>query len=232
MMKITRSEIIGNIKSIAFAIILAMIFRSFLYEPFHIPTGSMKPGLLVGDYLFVSKYSYGYSRYSLPFGPNIIDSRIFFNSPERGDVVVFKLPKDNSTNYIKRLIGLPGDKIQVKNGILYINGKEIERKDAGTFTDSSSDGSHKKIIRQYEEILPNGVSYLVIDEISGGIADNTAIFEVPQGHYFFMGDNRDNSEDSRFADVGYVPEINLMGKAQIVFFSTQFDFSNMWKIIR
>ncbi|MDB2414905.1 signal peptidase I [Rickettsiales bacterium] len=218
-----------TIKSVAIAIFIALIFRSFAFEPFYIPSGSMKSTLLVGDYVFVSKYKYGYSRYSLPFGLGLFDGRIMKESPKRGDVIVFKLPSDKSINYIKRLIGMPGDTIQVLNGVVYLNGNPIAKEQIEDFTDIDQYGN-RKIIHQYIETLPNGVSYRVLDERSNGKLDNTGVYRVPEGHYFFMGDNRDNSQDSRVLSyVGYVPEDHLLGPANIIFFSTTARIYEFWK---
>jgi len=216
-----------TIKSALIAITIAFAFRSFAYQPFHIPSGSMKGSLLIGDYLFASKYSYGYSRYSFPFGLPIFSGRIFESIPKRGDVVIFRIPTNTNIDYIKRLVGLPGDKIQVKDSILYINGKAIPRRKVEDFTDE--DGTK---IPQYEETLPNGVKYLVLDEESRGQLDNTMVYTVPEGHYFCMGDNRDNSTDSRVLNhVGFVPAENIVGKAQMVFFSVGggASFFEFWK---
>jgi len=215
--------------SIIVAVLAAVIFRSFLFEPFYIPSGSMKSTLILGDYVFVSKYSYGYSRYSLPFGLPIIPGRIGGHAPERGDVVVFKLPSDTGTNYIKRLIGLPGDEIQMLAGVLYINGHAVPKKRIEDFTDEDREGNQKQI-PQYIETLPNGVSYRVLDELEAGPVDTTNVYTVPAGHYFFMGDNRDNSVDSRYLDhVGYVPEINFVGPTNRIFFSSHYPFWQIWK---
>ncbi|MEE9547301.1 MAG: signal peptidase I, partial [Hyphomicrobium sp.] len=177
------------------ALAIAMLVRTFLYQPFNIPSGSMKETLLVGDYLFVSKLSYGYSRYSfynlIPFS-----GRIFAAEPERGDVVVFKLPRDNSTDYIKRVIGLPGDEIAMSNGVLSINGKEIPKRRTGNFVMEENGGPSRKV-PAFEETLPNGVTYTVLDADKNGPFDNVGPYKVPEGHYFMMGDNRDNSTDSR-----------------------------------
>lgn len=200
-------------KSFVWALLFAMIFRTFLFEPFHIPSGSMKPGLLIGDYIFVSKYSYGISRYSFPLGLPLFEGRTQgIKKPERGDVVVFKLPRDTSTNYIKRLIGLPGDRIQVKDSILYLNGVAVPRKEIKPFVDKDN-----MVIPQYVETLPSGVSYRVLDQLPYGHLDNTEIYIVPPKHYFFMGDNRDNSQDSRvLSAVGFVPEENLVGETELI----------------
>ncbi len=214
------------IRSFLIAVLLAMIVRTFLFEPFHIPSGSMKPTLLIGDYIFVSKYSYGYSRYSIPFGFRLFDGRVLASTPERGDVIVFKLPRDPKTNYIKRLIGLPGDSIQMRNGVLYINGEAVKLKRIDNFIDKQQGD---KVIRQYIETLPNGVEHLVLDEVRSGSLDDTGIYHVPEGMYFFMGDNRDNSTDSRvYSDVGFVPDENLVGKAQVIFFSSSGPFWQIW----
>ena len=226
----------GFVKSLLMALILALIFRTFIYEPFHIPSGSMKPTLLVGDYIFVSKFSYGYSSLSLSTnfkGINIpfphFEGRTFNDIPKRGDVVVFKLPSDNTTNYIKRLIGFPGDKIQVKHGILYINGDKIKRKRIDDFIDAEKPAL-LNAVPQYIETLPNGVSYRVLDEVKDGDEDNTGVYTVPPGHYFFMGDNRDNSQDSRvMSAVGFVPAENLVGRAEIKFFSSDAPIWKVWE---
>jgi signal peptidase I len=204
------------------ALAIAMLVRTFLYQPFNIPSGSMKETLLIGDYLFVSKLSYGYSRYSfynlIPFS-----GRIFGAPPERGDVVVFKLPRDNSTDYIKRVIGLPGDEISVRGGVLYINGKEVPRRRIGSFVTQEDDGPARPI-PAYEETLPNGVKYTVLDSEENGPFDNVGPYKVPEHKYFMMGDNRDNSTDSRASwGVGYVPYENLIGRAEIIFFSAAVD---------
>jgi signal peptidase I len=216
-----------TVKIIIQALILALIVRTFLFQPFNIPSGSMKSTLLVGDYLFVSKYAYGYSRFSLPFGVPLFDGRIWAEPPERGDIVVFKLPRDDSTDYIKRVIGLPGDRIQVREGVLYINDEEVVREPVDMFDD---DGFQ---IQRYRETLPNGVSYMVLDRTPNGPEDNTQVYEVPPDHFFMMGDNRDNSTDSRVPPtsngVGYVPFENLVGRAEIIFFSVD-EGASAWQV--
>jgi signal peptidase I len=220
--------IVDIVKTVVYAMLIALVVRTVAYEPFNIPSGSMIPTLLVGDYLFVSKYSYGYSRYSLPFGLPLFSGRIFFHSPERGDVVVFKLPTDNSTDYIKRVIGLPGDTIQMKQGQLYINGQEVPRKPIGDYLYQEGDGAVIPM-KQYIETLPNGVDHRIIKIGDDGPLDNTQEYHVPSGDYFMMGDNRDNSQDSRvLSAVGYVPAENLIGKAQFIFFSTD-GSARLWE---
>src|SRR5215813_5250592 len=206
-----------TVRVIIHALIIALVIRTFLFQPFNIPSGSMKATLLVGDYLFVSKYSYGYSKFSLPLSPPIFSGRIPGDwSPQRGDVVVFRLPKDPSTDYIKRVIGLPGDKIQVVDGVLNINGVAVTREPP---------------VKRWKETLPNGVSYYTLDLVDNGFADNTQVYTVPPDHYFMMGDNRDNSTDSRFSQVGMVPLENIVGKAQIIFFSV-YEGERAWQFWR
>lgn len=206
-----------TVRTIILAVFFAVAIRSFAYEPFNIPSGSMKSNLLVGDYLFVSKYSYGYSRYSFPLGLPLFSGRILGDEPKRGDVVVFRYPPNPRIDYIKRLIGLPGDRVQIKEGIVYINGKPLERR----FIDEYSDSENNIIstIPRFEETLPEGKVITILKEQGTDAANNTPEYIVPEGKYFMMGDNRDNSRDSRF-EVGFVPAENLIGRAEIIWFST------------
>ncbi|WP_246652092.1 signal peptidase I [Rhizobium laguerreae] len=191
---------------------LAMLLRSLVLEPFTIPASSMLPTLRSGDYTFAQKYVYGYSRYSFPYGLGP-DHRIFGHGPERGDVVVFRTPMDPRVDYMKRVVGLPGDRIQMKSGILYLNGTAVEREPAGDFT-YQAETAHA-----FKETLPSGRSYSIIESMDDGRGDNTREFIVPDGHYFVLGDNRDNSRDSRF-DIGFVPDDNIYAKSAIVLFNS------------
>ena len=222
-----------SIKTIIYALLIALFVRTLAFEPFNIPSGSMMPTLKVGDYLFVSKFSYGYSKHSLPLSLPVIPGRILFSEPERGDVVVFKLPSDNRTDYIKRIIGLPGDKIQMRNGRLHINGKVVSRKrteiKGGECSDKKQQSQQCSISR-YIETLPNGKQHAIFEITDQEALDNTGVFSVPKGHYFAMGDNRDNSQDSRVRPaVGFIPKVNLVGKANILFFSVN-DSARWWEI--
>ncbi len=207
--------------------LIALVVRTVAFEPFNIPSGSMIPSLLVGDYLFVSKYSYGYSRYSLPFSPDIIDGRIMGSEPERGDIVVFKLPSNTDIDYIKRVTGLPGDRIQMIGGILHINGVPVERELIGPSSYEDTHGNTVEVT-EYIETLPNGVSHPIYEFSDSNRLDNTQEWVVPEGHFFAMGDNRDNSLDSR-ANVGFVPFVNLVGRAEFIFYSTD-GSANIWEI--
>ena len=218
-----------NIKVIIQALLLAMVIRTVFFQPFTIPSGSMMPTLLVGDYIFVNKFAYGYSKYSLPFSPNLFSGRIFGSEPARGDIVVFRFPPNPEIDYIKRVVGLPGDKIQVTNGVLLINGKPVPKVADGTFnSDYAQDPGQD--VPVFRETLDTGKTYDTLDQIQNSRGDNTPEFTVPADHYFFMGDNRDNSLDSRF-DVGFVPAENLVGRASVIFFSLGNDtsFREIWK---
>ncbi|MEI7805167.1 MAG: signal peptidase I [Hyphomicrobiales bacterium] len=222
---------IGETVRVVFhALIIALVIRTFLFQPFNIPSGSMKATLLVGDYLFVSKYSYGYSHFSLPLSPPLFSGRIMGSQPERGDVVVFRLPKDTSTDYIKRVIGLPGDRVQMVEGVLNINGVPVKRERAEDFIETE-EGSRAVRVKRWRETLPNGVNYYSLDLVDNGFADNTQVYTVPAGEYFMMGDNRDNSTDSRFSQVGTVPFENIIGRAQLVFFSV-YEGERAWEFWR
>ena len=223
-------------KTLLIAGSIAIFFRSIFFEPFNIPSGSMIPSLLVGDYLFVSKYSYGYSKYSFPFGVAPITDRIFEKSPKRGDVIVFRKPDDESIDYIKRLVALPNDTVQVKNGVLYINKKMVERTKANVGIMKNNFGD-EKIFIQYKETFDGLSFHQIIEASDQDLFDDTIEFKVPDNHFFFMGDNRDNSRDSRSPEVGFVPKRNLIGKAQIIFFSHNssasiFEFWKWHKAVR
>ncbi len=217
-----------TISVIVQALLIALVIRTFLFQPFNIPSGSLIPTLLVGDYLFVSKYAYGYSNHSFPFSPNLFNGRVLASTPKRGDILVFKTPADNETDYIKRVIGLPGDKIQMIEGVLHINGRAVKKERTGDYRINEGFG-RDVAVPMYRETLPEGVSYTVI-ETSGDSStyDNTRVFEVPPGRYFMMGDNRDNSLDSRDQSsrgVGFVPFENIVGRGEIIFFS--FDYGRV-----
>jgi signal peptidase I len=213
------------------ALLIALVIRTFLFQTFNIPSGSMEATLLVGDYLFVSKFSYGYSHFSLPFSPPLFSGRIFGSQPKRGDVVVFRLPRDDSVDYIKRVIGLPGDRIQMIDGLLYINGEAVKRERAEDYIDR--EGFQPIRVKRWHETLPNGVSYYTLDRIEHSEVDTTQVYVVPPDHFFMMGDNRDNSLDSRISPanggVGYVPFENLIGEAEIIFFSIR-DGEHPWQV--
>ena len=211
------NSILENAKTIIGALIIAIIIRSFIFQPFYIPSSSMEPTLLIGDRIFVSKYIYGFSKHSFPFSPNLFSKRIFYKKPQQGDPVVFKTPADNRTDYIKRLIGLPGDEIQFIEGDIFINNKKIIRNKIAT-NNLLRCGKISFEVNLYEETLPNGKKYIAAYNKAGTL-QNTKQFKVPENHFFFLGDNRDCSKDSRFSNVGYVNFVNLVGKAQIIFFS-------------
>lgn len=213
-----KQSLVSNVKTVVLAILIALVIRSLWLEPFRIPSGSMYPTLKVGDYLFVSKYTYGYSRYSFPLGLPLFEGRLWYDVPERGDVVVFKFPQNTHTDFIKRIVGLPGDKVQVREGRLYINDKQVVRRSDGNYIIDEY-VAMPEFFHKYKEILPEGMEHDII-EISDEerIVDNTEEFEVPEDAFFVMGDNRDRSDDSRIR-VGFVPKENLVGKAKFIFFS-------------
>ena len=217
----------GKIALVVVAVTLAIplfspiIFRTFLFQPFYIPARSMMPALLEGDSLFVSKYAYGYSRYSLPLSPRLFSGRIFGSVPERGDVVVFRAPRNDSVDYIKRVIGLPGDRIQMQQGLLYINGVPVQRQRLSDVVGDEPCGTgNGNRIKRWRETLVNGVSHETLDCVDNGFYDNTRVYDVPAGHVFVLGDNRDNSTDSRvLSAIGYVPVENIVGRAGLIYFS-------------
>ena len=228
---INKKFIIDNTKTLFYALIIAVFLRSFVIQPFYIPSSSMEPTLLVGDRLFVTKYSYGYSKHSFPFSPPILKNRIFFSQPKRGDVIVFKTPADNRTDYIKRLIGLPGDRVEFINGSLFLNNNEIIK-----FKTASNDrifcGNSKIDVLTFDEKLPNGKVHKSV-YLKNNSYQNSDPFIVPENYFFFLGDNRDCSKDSRYlSSVGYVHQENLVGKAQFTFFSSDKSIANIfafWK---
>ena len=220
-----------NIETLFYALVIAIIIRSFLIQPFYIPSSSMEPSLLVGDRLFVTKYSYGFSKHSFPFSPPLFKGRIMSKEPKRGDVVVFKTPADNRTDYIKRLIGLPGDQVQFIDSNLYINKNEVFKSRVSK-KDTIYCGNKKIDVFTFEELLPNGKTFNTV-YLKDYSFQNSDVFTVPKDHYFFLGDNRDCSKDSRFlSSVGYVHKNNLVGKAQFIFFSSDRSIGSIfafWK---
>ncbi len=231
-MKIDKIFIIDNLKTLLYALIIAIIIRSFLIQPFYIPSSSMEPNLLIGDRLFVTKYSYGYSKHSFPFSPPIIKNRILSKNPKRGDVIVFKTPADNRTDYVKRLIGLPGDKLRFFNGDLYLNGLQVLKTKISE-NDLVYCGAVNPIkINTFSEKLPNGKKYIAA-YFKKYSYQNSDEFIVPPKHYFFLGDNRDCSKDSRYlSSVGYVHENNLVGKAQFIFFSSDYRIGSIFNFLK
>jgi len=220
-----------TIRTVVYAVLIAMVIRTFAYEPFNIPSESMLPTLLVGDYLFVSKYSYGYSRHSFPWSLPVVNERVLERQPKRGDIAVFKLPSDNSTDYIKRIVGLPGDRVQMRDGEVYINGTRVPKVRTDDYIYADSVGRRFRVPR-YLETLPNGIRHETLDLIPQAEHDNTREFVVPERHYFAMGDNRDNSLDSRVGGgVGMIPARNLVGRAEFLFFSTD-GTARLWEVWR
>ena len=216
------NDFVEIVKTVAYALLIALFLRVLLFQPFTIPSASMEPTLMEGDYIIVSKFSYGYSRHSIPFSPPLFDGRIMERAPQRGDIIVFKLPRDSRTDYIKRLIGLPGDRIQMRRGRLWVNGEQIPAKELTPVMLDSGYGFTRSVQR-FQETFPNDRTFVTYDFGPDGDVDETQTFVVPEGHYFFMGDNRDNSLDSRVPaqenGVGFVPAENLVGKAQIILLS-------------
>jgi signal peptidase I len=209
--------------NVLLSLAVALFIRSFLYQPFDIPSGSMKPTLVVGDYFFVSKFAYGYDRFSLPYSRFLPEGRIFAFDPAPGDVVVFRLPKDTTTDYVKRVVALPGDRVQMKQGALFINDKPVARErlaDTGDSQDACG-GAAQALVKHWRETLPNGVSYETLDCLDNAFFDNTNVFTVPSGNFFVLGDNRDNSTDSRVPSVGFIPFDHLVGRVSLIFFSRE-----------
>ena len=225
------SWVLEAVKTVTYALVIAVVIRTFLFQPFNIPSSSMENTLLIGDYLFVTKFSYGYSKHSFPWSPDVFEGRVWSAPPERGDVAVFRLPARPWEDYIKRVVGLPGDRIQMIDGVLHINGEPCKLKRIADFVQITQYGYEERVPR-YLETLPNGVVHEILDrEPDKPGADNTQEFVVPSGHYFMMGDNRDNSNDSRIPDsgVGFVPEENLVGRADMIFFSTD-GSAQVWEV--
>ena len=229
MKKRTIEIIVDNIKTLIVALLIAVFIRSFFFQPFYIPSSSMEPSLLIGDRIFVSKFSYGYSKHSLPFSPPIFNKRIFFSEPKMGDLVVFKTPTDNRTDYIKRVIGLPGDTIQFIKGKIFLNEKEIKREKINIQQIIRCNSDNYQV-QAYKETLPNGISYTAVYNLKGSYMSSDK-YIVPAEHYFFLGDNRDCSKDSRYlSGPGYVNKINVVGKAQLIFFSNDTIKGSVLKI--
>jgi len=223
-----KKYILENFKTLIYALLIAIVIRSLFFQPFYIPSSSMEPNLLVGDRLFVSKYSYGYSRHSFPFSPKLTNKRFLITQPNRGEVIVFKTPADNRTDYIKRIIGLPGDTLQIIDGSLYLNEIEVKTKKI-SYINKINCGGLTYDVNAFEEFMPNGNKYIVTYRKESSML-NTDKYLVPKDHYFFMGDNRDCSKDSRFlTSVGYVHLRNLVGKAQIIFFSNDKKLGNLFQ---
>lgn len=223
---------VENAKTIGIALLIALFIRAFLFQPFNIPSGSMMSTLLIGDYLFVSKYSYGFSRHSFPFSFPPFEGRVMGREPTPGDVIVFKNARDNNKDYIKRLVGMPGDEIQMIKGVLHINQLPVQRRLVGEFEGWRCDRATLPLVRIFEETLPNGATYKTLDAYESAPGDNTAAFTVPEGEYFLMGDNRDCSTDSRFSFVGTVEHDKLIGKAEMLFFSADGAKGQIWQLWR
>ena len=222
------NKIFDNLKTLLIALFIAVIIRSLFFQPFYIPSSSMEPTLLVGDRIFVSKYTYGYSKHSFPFSPPIIKNRIFYSKPEYGDLVVFKTPSDNRTDFIKRLIGFPGDEIQLKDGDLFVNNEIVLKKKKQNRNDIRC-ANNEIEVSEYVEELNSKINYNVVYRTSGSM-NNTDVYKVPEEHFFFLGDNRDCSSDSRFlSNVGYVHQNNLVGKARVIFFSNDTKIGSVLK---
>jgi signal peptidase I len=228
-MKIKKKFFIDNFKTLFYALVIAIMIRSIIIQPFYIPSSSMEPNLLIGDRLFVTKYSYGYSKHSFPFSPPIFKNRILSKKPKRGDVVVFKTPADNRTDYIKRLIGIPGDTIKFIDGDLYLNNNKINKVRTSTKEKVFCGSTNPVSVDTYEEKLPNNKKYISV-YLKKYTYQNSDEFIVPEKYYFFLGDNRDCSKDSRYlSSVGYVHENNLVGKAQFIFFSSDYRIGGIFK---
>lgn len=216
------------VKILIYALLIALLERTFFFQPYNIPSGSMEDTLLIGDFLFVEKFSYGYSKYSLPWGRLLPGfGRVVASDPKRGDVAVFALPSDTSRDFIKRIVGLPGDRVQMLHGVLYLNDRPVPKIRVSDFVEDQNGYEHH--VARYRETLPNGKSYYVLDAEAEGLNDNTPVYTVPAGHYFMMGDNRDDSDDSR-GIVGYVPAENLVGKAEFKFFSIDERKTRAWTV--
>lgn len=225
---IMKDKSLNTIKTVVFALLIAIFIRTFIYEPFYIPSGSMKPTLIEGDFILVSKFRYGYSKHTLPLSLPLIKGRIFnYIKPKRGEVIVFRLPRDTKTYYIKRLIGLPGDKIELINDVLFINGERIDRRYVGEYFDKKNE----KNLLKYNEFLDDKKIYNILQEknVIDKVVENKE-YIIPENNYFFLGDNRDNSLDSRFSETGFVPYENIIGKADIIFFSKDKGLINFLKL--
>ena len=224
----TREKPADTLRTVLGAVLLALVFRSFIYQPFSIPSGSMVPTLLVGDYVFVAKFAYGFNRYSLPFWAPPIGGRLFGRLPTRGDVAVFRLPADPDQDYIKRIVGLPGDQVQMIGGVLNINGNPVQREPMADLV--VDDGETKLAFRRFAETLPTGTAHEIMQEKDDGPLDDTSLYVVPEGHVFAMGDNREHSQDSRMlTKVGYIPLENIVGRADLRFLSIV-PHEAWWKI--